>query len=355
MTRPLVSVLIDTYNHERFIEQAIQSVFAQDFPAADREILVVDDGSTDGTAEVLRRFEPQVRVLRKPNGGQASAFNAGIPACRGEIIAFLDGDDWWASGKLRRVVDVLVRDPNVGLVGHGILETFEDGSERCAAPEKPERLRLDSFAAARVFRLRKSYLGTSRMTLRADVAGRILPVPEALVLEADEYLFTLAAAVADIVILQEPLTHYRVHAGNLYLGAGSNPAALRRKQQVHVALVEALQRELPARGVPREAVECLTEIIAAEADQMRLMLDGGTPWETVQTERKIYNVLHGDAPLSHRLFREATMLPAWILPPKWFYAARRWLASQTWYAGIRKKVLPVPGVTHVAGPEEFKA
>ena len=91
MTTPFVSVLIDTYNHERFIEEAIQSVLSQDFPASEREILVVDDGSTDRTAEILRKFASQIRILRKPNGGQASAFNLGIPQCRGEIVAFLDG------------------------------------------------------------------------------------------------------------------------------------------------------------------------------------------------------------------------------------------------------------------------
>src|SRR5579864_5798208 len=103
MTKPFVSVLIDTYNHERFIEQAIVSVLEQDFPASEREIFVVDDGSTDATPAIVSKFEPQVRLLRKANGGQASAFNAGIPECKGEIIAFLDGDDWWASGKLKKV------------------------------------------------------------------------------------------------------------------------------------------------------------------------------------------------------------------------------------------------------------
>jgi glycosyltransferase involved in cell wall biosynthesis len=79
-----VSVLIDTYNHDRYIEEAVSSVLAQDFPSADREILVVDDGSTDKTPELLKKFEPHVRILRKANGGQASAFNLGIPECRGE-------------------------------------------------------------------------------------------------------------------------------------------------------------------------------------------------------------------------------------------------------------------------------
>ena len=96
MAKIFASVLIDTYNHERFIEKAIVSVLEQDFPATEREIIVVDDGSTDGTAEIVRKFEPHLRLLHKENGGQASAFNAGIPECQGEIVAFLDGDDWWA-------------------------------------------------------------------------------------------------------------------------------------------------------------------------------------------------------------------------------------------------------------------
>ena len=355
MSRPFLSVLVDTFNHGQLLAQAIESVLSQDFPVADREILVVDDGSTDSTPTVLRRFERHIQVLKKPNGGQASAFNLGIPECRGEWIAFLDGDDWWAAGKLKKILNCILRDESVGTIGHGILESFADGTQRRVAPEKDERFQLDSVAAARVFRLRKSYLGTSRLALRAAVARKLLPVPEALVFEADEYLFPLAAAVAPVVILQEPLTHYRVHPGNLYLGAGSDPAVLRRKMQVHEELVAALSRELPRCGLAPEIVTCVTEIIALEATQFRLILDGGAPWETVRVENKVYEILHGDAPWSHRLFRSATMLPAFLLPPRWFYAARRWVASQSWYGELRKKILPKPGMTRVAGPEEFKA
>src|SRR5215469_11388216 len=100
-----VSVLIDTYNHEPYIERAITSVLEQDMPMDGVEILVVDDGSTDGTPEIARRFEPRVRYLRKPNGGQASAFNFGFAQLQGDIIALLDGDDWWEKEKLRLVLD----------------------------------------------------------------------------------------------------------------------------------------------------------------------------------------------------------------------------------------------------------
>src|SRR5882672_8675367 len=130
MSKAFVSVLIDTYNHERFIEQAITSVLEQDFSAGDREVIVVDDGSTDRTAEIVRKFEPQVRLIRKANGGQASAFNKGIPECRGEIVAFLDGDDWWAQGKLTEVTKAMQEDASVGLVGHGIVTVHQDGTRQ---------------------------------------------------------------------------------------------------------------------------------------------------------------------------------------------------------------------------------
>src|ERR1700741_4763647 len=127
MARPFISVLIDTYNHERFIEQAVTSVLEQDVGDTEREIIVVDDGSSDRTPELVRRFEPRLRLIRKANGGQASAFNAGIPECSGEIVAFLDGDDWWVSNKLQIAVSELEKNPELGAVGHGHYEVHADG------------------------------------------------------------------------------------------------------------------------------------------------------------------------------------------------------------------------------------
>lgn len=347
----LLSVLIDTYNHERLIEQALRSVLEQDFPAAQREIIVVDDGSTDGTAEIVRRYEPRVRLISKKNGGQGSAFNAGIPECRGEVMVFLDGDDWWAPGKLKRIAELFSADDSLGMIGHSFIESFEDGTERVIAAEKIVRLRLESVAAAKVFRLNRCYFGTSRLALRAELARKILPVPEALVFEADEYLFSMAAAYSKSVIITDALTHYRVHAGNLFLRAGASEAGERRKARVIAALAEALREKLPSTGTPQVAIDTMLEIVDAEAAQLRLKLDGGWPWETLRTERTIYRVQHSDAPASSRIFRTLSMAPALVLPAKWFYAGRKWLGTQSWYRRARERAVPVPGFAKVEVPE----
>src|SRR5207302_2508340 len=169
LPRSFVSVLIDTYNHERFIEQAIVSVLEQDFPAAEREIIVVDDGSTDRTPEIVKKFEPRVRLLRKENGGQASAFNAGIPECKGEIVAFLDGDDWWAPNKLTRVTQTMAGEPSMGIVGHGIINVQRDGREQVEILREGFHFQARTIEGARLFRRRGAFLGTSRMTIRAEL------------------------------------------------------------------------------------------------------------------------------------------------------------------------------------------
>ena len=345
-----LSVLVDTYNHERFIDQALASVLDQDFPSHQFEVIVVDDGSTDRTPEIVRRFEPRLRLLRKSNGGQASAFNAGIPECRGEVIVFLDGDDWWMPDKLRRIAEAFAADPSLGMVGHAFIESFENGAERIISSGTPETLRLDGAAGASLFRLSRCYFGTSRLALRAAVARKTLPVPEALVFEADEYLFTLAAARAASLILPDPLTHYRVHAGNLFLAAGQNPAGERKKARVLAALAGALGEALPAAGAPEAAIAMVVEMVRTEADQLRLKLDGGWPWETFATERTIYRIQHGDAHWKSKAFRTLSMVPALLLPPRWFYAGRQWLGSQPWYRRAREKAVPIPGFTRLARP-----
>ncbi len=98
MKGPLVSVIVPCYNAARFLPEALATIRAQRYEPL--EILVVDDGSTDNTPDVVSGFGSEVRYLRKPNGGPASARNLGLREARGEWIAFLDADDQWPEGKL---------------------------------------------------------------------------------------------------------------------------------------------------------------------------------------------------------------------------------------------------------------
>src|SRR5437870_8778124 len=174
MTRPVISVLIDTYNHEGFIEQALVSVLEQGLSAEEMEVIVVDDGSADNTSAIVRKFAPRVRYLFKPNGGQASAFNAGIPEMRGEIASFLDGDDWWVPNKLSKTVEQLARNPDIGVVGHGYYEVHSDGRPLgIVVPEKPFRLHLRDVATARLLSYLRGLFGTWRITMRRDLADWI--------------------------------------------------------------------------------------------------------------------------------------------------------------------------------------
>ena len=112
-----ISVIIPAYNARRYLAEAVGSVLAQSRPAT--EVIVADDGSTDGTAAELDRFGARITRLRRDHGGAAAARNAGIQISKGQFIAFLDADDVWLPEKLAVQMQAFAADPNLDLVfGH---------------------------------------------------------------------------------------------------------------------------------------------------------------------------------------------------------------------------------------------
>jgi glycosyltransferase involved in cell wall biosynthesis len=329
LAKPFVSVLIDTYNHERFIEEAIVSVLEQDFPASEREILVVDDGSTDRTPEIVRKFEPHVRLLRKENGGQASAFNAGTPECGGEIIAFLDGDDWWEKSKLSVVSAELAANPDIGEIGHGLFEVDESGKRIASnTPDRPYETRLKDTQEAREFIPLRSFLGTSRLTVRRRILRQVTPLPEALCVEADELLATQAAALGGARILQQPLTNYRFHSANLYQFSEWNPEKVKRKYDSLACIWNELPGRLEKAGVGQTVIQILVEAVRIDTERMRLSLGEGWPWEAVRIERAAYRQAYQSATLGFYFFHAAVLSAAALLPPATFYRLRRWYTKR---------------------------
>ncbi len=133
--QPLVSVVIPAYNCAEHIAEALDSALAQDY--ANKEIIVIDDGSTDDTVQVLETYADQIRLIKQENSGSAVARNRGIEESRGELIAFLDSDDLWLPGKLSLQVAYLAAHPETGLVYNNWLEWNVDESGQYTLPTIP--------------------------------------------------------------------------------------------------------------------------------------------------------------------------------------------------------------------------
>jgi glycosyltransferase involved in cell wall biosynthesis len=128
MHKPLVSVVIPTFNRAHCIEQAIRSALKQNF--TDYEIIIADDGSTDATEQAVARIDdPRVRFIRKTNGGCSSARNFGVANAAGKYVAFLDSDDEWDPRWLETTVAIMEGDPATGAVYGSLARIGADGSD----------------------------------------------------------------------------------------------------------------------------------------------------------------------------------------------------------------------------------
>lgn len=112
--QPLISVIMPVYNGEKYMAEAVESIRRQDY--ASLELIIVDDGSTDGTAEIAQSLNLDVRYVRQPNSGPSAARNKGLQMARGEIIAFQDADDLWPPGKLALQLPRLMDDPSLEII-----------------------------------------------------------------------------------------------------------------------------------------------------------------------------------------------------------------------------------------------
>jgi len=239
--RVAVTVLINAYNYGRFIGAAIDSALAQDFPAEQVEILVVDDGSTDDTAERVRKYGESVRYFYKANGGQASAFNLGFAEARGEIVAFLDADDYFLPNKLRRMADEFQKRPEVGMIYHSLLELDSESGDLHETKIVP----ISGFVPGDKSKLLEYCIyPTSSMVFRRAALGRVLPMPETIGIQADAYVSVLMPLLTPVLAIEEHLSVYRIHGQNAYHSQGKPLTPERRKRRS--ATLITLSEELKA-------------------------------------------------------------------------------------------------------------
>jgi len=276
MSKPKVSVVIDTYNYGHFIEEAIESVLSQDFPSDQMEVIVVDDGSTDDTSERVKQYGSKIEYLQKSNGGQASAFNYAVARTRGEIIAFLDGDDYWFPDRLRTVVATFEKHPEVGMVYHPLKEYHVETGEFREARFTP----ISGFVPSSIKQviLFDGVMTTS--SFRRDIIDQLLPIPETLRIQADAYLGNLAIFLTPVVAIDRPLGIYRIHGKNLYFKNPENvdPERLQRRIKTRREIVNGMTLWLTSHGydirLPKIRVALMRWVILLERDEFQLSPPG---------------------------------------------------------------------------------
>lgn len=228
---PVVSIVMATYNFERFLPRAIESALAQDYPADALDIVVVDDGSTDRTPQVVEPYLDLVRYFRQENGGLLSTVNRGLAEARGEFISLLSGDDEFMPGKTRAQVDFLLARPEVGMVYADLQVVDDDGRELHPSLWRAANLHQVS---GRCFGslLTKNVISGGAMMFRSSLKPEFHPLPPDAAWE-DWYISLRIAAVAEIDYLPQAVYRYRYHGQNMNLGAkGDKMAGLLRTELV---------------------------------------------------------------------------------------------------------------------------
>lgn len=213
MSAPSVTVLVINHDCARFLAEALDSVLAQDWPADDREILVVDDGSTDDSEAVARPYLGRVTWLPKKNGGAVSAFNHGFARAKGEFIAILESDDTWDHGKLARSIARLRERPDAAMLQHWL--TMVDAGGRplpgYAYPAGPDSATLDDLMDRGL-----PMTPLSGAVIRRARISPFTPFPEKFFYGHDICLRLVSAIQAPLAVLPVCLGTRRIHETNLF-------------------------------------------------------------------------------------------------------------------------------------------
>jgi len=211
----LVSILINNYNYDDYINLAIDSALNQTY--LPREVIVVDDGSTDKSKDIILGYGNQIIPVFKENGGQASAFNAGFKASQGEIIFFLDSDDFFLLDKVRQIVNIFYNYSFVDFIFHKL--QYIDQHECNLEVSDPQNIQTQVVDFRKHFQKGKTfkYSVPCGLCFRRRLLEKILPMPEAeTVTLSDNYLKYAALGLSPGMFLADKLAVQRIHSSNIY-------------------------------------------------------------------------------------------------------------------------------------------
>ncbi|HET9985398.1 MAG TPA: glycosyltransferase [Longimicrobiales bacterium] len=262
-----ISIVVNNHNYATFLPAAIDSALAQTRAAG--EVIVVDDGSTDASRDVIASYGDRVRPLFKENGGQASALNAGFAACRGDAVLFLDADDALRPTALEAVAGVW-RD-GVAKVQFPLEVVDRDGRPLGYRAPKAPMPSGDVSATVLAVGVYPSP-PTSGNVFSRRALERLMPMAETH-LSPDGHLIQASALLGDVVTIPEPLGAFRVHGGNNWaLERELRPARLRQIAVSEEQKAAAL-RELGARigvSVPADLALRVPDHLQARLASLRV-------------------------------------------------------------------------------------
>lgn len=229
---PLVSILINNYNYGNYVGVAIESALNQTYPHV--EVIVVDDGSKDHSKSVIEGYGDKITAIFKENGGQASAFNVGFAASKGEIICFLDSDDYFLPHKVETLVKHFNLNPQCSWLIHRMDHVDNMGEPVVIEEEEEERLLKetgDYRNLARFQRIPFILPATTALAFKRGLMEKIMPAPLPLRITADNYLKFASLIHAPVIVCDEVLSSQRIHGNNLYTNLNRNTKDFRRKSR----------------------------------------------------------------------------------------------------------------------------
>jgi glycosyltransferase involved in cell wall biosynthesis len=214
---PRVSCIVTAYNYGGYVAEAVESALAQDYPAHRLQIIVVDDGSTDDTPDVLARYADRVQVIRQDNAGVNAATTTGLQAATGQLLTFLDGDDAWPRDRVRLLVAALRRNPQAG-IAYGDQEVV-DAAGTTVADSLREYGGVPAYSGPAFGHLTVSnFISGGSMMVRAELRDLFSPIPEHGGYQ-DWWIASQAARAAEVVSVDDVVNRYRLHGANANLGA----------------------------------------------------------------------------------------------------------------------------------------
>jgi len=318
-SQPTVSVVINNYNYGRYLREAVDSVLAQSYPWT--ETIVVDDGSTDDSREIIGTYGERIRAVLKDNGGQGSALNAGFRAATGSYVMFLDADDTLLPQAVETAVKLLrdERSASSARFAMRIVDFSGNDTGRRTQPETPL---------------------TSAMMFRRAALEKIMPIPEKSFRTcADLYVGPASELVAPAICSRHVFGEYRHHGSNYYSAAFESfdlqpvrrEAAMRMDAQRHMHALAARLDETPGAGrevVPDRRLAVLEMILVRLDNGGR---SGGFGDALRAWRRGVAAVAHADGTPQKKLLYWGWFFAMLVVPRSIAgILARQFVVSESW-------------------------